>query len=333
MQTNNKIKDTIGKREVTNLSKKISSKLLGLKTISEVKSLIEDLVPDVQELMGEKYENDLDDEFVVDFIIPRNYVGKHTKSEFTEAEEDCMRFISFGSVNFSVYKKRDCFEVYANAWFEYETEWGEISGKDLPIKYELVSIPLDFRNDEIEKIKTDIRLLSSGTISKLISDENVGSASSLYLLIDEVQKRLYNSTLKYIESTNDIPKNWINAWNIFKRENSIKEIAYELGIDKSKVEPNYEIYIDCENKIKSIQEELKDILNNDVDFSILQKEYLRKLSYVYALKVLMKHCSNNKEEYIKKILKETIPQILEDKYDEEFYKKHAKDGFDVLMKM
>lgn len=332
MKNNQEMKNTITKREITNLFKKFSNELLPLKKSDDVISLINKLVPDAVELGSEKFGDCSEDEFVVDFVIPRNYIGKHSKAEFMEVEESFVELISFESVNFNIYKKRDRFEIYSNAWFTYRAEWGEIEGADLSIKSETLNIPLDYRKSEIERLKKDILGLSSGTMATLISEENVGSASSTYLLIDEVQKRFFEYIVNYIESENKVPTEWMSAWNLFKRNNSIKDIAYDLGIDKSKIEPNYEIYKSSEDKILELKAELNEVISDDVDFSKLSRDSLRKLCHIYALSVVMKHCSNNKKEYIDKVVNETIPKILDDKYREDFYIDHAKDGFEVLKK-
>lgn len=331
MKTNNReLKNIITKREVTNLFKKIGNEILTLKTEDEICKFIYNLIPDVKELGSEIFEDDMEDDFVVDFIIPRKYTGKHTKAEFLNAEEDFKELVSLETVNFSIYKKRDRFEIYANVWFTYRTEWSEEEGRDLLIKSETIEIPLECRVSEIENLKKDILGLSDGTIATLISEENIGSASSMYLLIDEVQKRFFEYTVNYIELEKVVPVNWVSAWRNFKNNNSIKDIAYDLGIDKSKVEPNYEIYKNCEEEILRLKSEIKEELSDDMDFSKLSKASLKTLCHIYALSVLMRHCSNNRKDAINKVMNETIPNILEDKYDEKFYIDYAEDGYDVL---
>lgn len=327
---NNKMKNTINKREVTSLLNKISDKLISLKTSSEVENLIKQLIPDAIDLGIENFDENREYEFVVDFTIPRIYTGKHSKNEFLKAEEDFKDLVSLETVNFNIYKKRDKFEIYINVWFTYKTEWGEIEGGDLQLKSEILEIPLEARKTEIEKLKKDILGLSSGTMGVLIAEDNIGTASGMYLLIDKIQKKFFEYTVNYIESEKVVPYDWKDAWRNFKRNNSIKDTAYSLGIDKSKIEPNYEVYEKCDSEILDIKNKLNDVLDDNIDFSKLSRDSLKELCKVYALSVVMKHCRTNKKESIDKVIKETIPNILNDKYEEDFYLKHAKDGLNIL---
>lgn len=331
MEKNNmELKNTITKREVTSLFKKISNELISLKTENEIFNLIYKLIPDVQQLSSERFEDEIQDDFVVEFVIPRTYVGKHLKSEFLNAQEDFYELVSLETVNFNIYKKRDKFTIYANAWFTYRTEWGETDGCDLLIKSETIDIPLEFRVVEIEKLKKDILGLSSGTIATIISEENIGEASSKYLLIDEVQKRFFEYIVNYIEIEKIVPANWVSAWKIFKKNNSIKDIAYNLGMDKSEVEPNYEIYQSCEEEILKLKSKLEHELIDNIDFSILSEDSLKNLCHAYALGVLKKHCSKNNKDAINKVMNETIPNILQNKYDKDFYMDYAENGYEIL---
>lgn len=331
MEKNNmELKNTITKREVTNLFKKISNELISLKTEVEIFNLIYKLIPDVQELGSERFEDEIQDDFVVEFVIPRTYIGKHSKAEFLNAQEDFYELVSLETVNFNIYKKRGKFTIYANVWFTYRTEWGEIDGCDLLIKSETIDIPLKFRKVEIEKLKKDILGLSSGTMATIISEENIGEASSKYLLIDEVQKRFFEYIVNYIEVEKIVPIDWVSAWGIFKKNNSIKDIAYNIGMDKSEVEPNYEISQTCEEEILKLKSKLEHELIDNIDFSTLSEDSLKSLCHAYALDVLKKHCSKNNKDAINKVMNETIPNILQNKYDKDFYMDYAENGYEIL---
>ena len=147
MKTNNR---TITKREVINLFKKISKEVVNMKTGEDICEYIHSLIPDAEELGSETFENDIDDDFVVDFIIPRKYTGNHTKDEFLEVDEHFRYLLSFGTVTFYIYKKRkNSFEVFAYAGFEYNgVSCGEYYD-DLLIKSQIVKIPLEYEKSKI----------------------------------------------------------------------------------------------------------------------------------------------------------------------------------------
>lgn len=235
------MRDTIGKREVTNLVNRFSKEILPLKSVEEVEFLIKKLVPDAEELQSFIKDSNYPSEFGIWFMIPREYTGKHSKSEYknSDAGNDFNFLVSTRCVTIDITRYRNEISIKVYVWFRYSTSWHEIHDAELKIKDETFKIPLKYKKDEVDKLISDIRGLSSGTMSTLISDSKVGEASCEYKLIDEVQRRFLEFTINTIESTGKVPYTWENAWDSFNRENSITEIAYSLGYDKSKVKPNY----------------------------------------------------------------------------------------------
>lgn len=327
------MRETIGKREVTNLLNKFSKEILPLKSIEEVQSLIEKLVPDAEEIQSCVEDSNYPSEFSVWFIIPRDYTGKHSKAEYKNSGvgDDFESLASTGSITIDISRDRNEFCIKAYAWFEYFTPWHEINGADLEIKEETFKIPLEYRKDDMDKLLSDIIGLSSGTMCTIISDLKVGEASCEYKLIDEVQKRFAEFTINTIESTEEVPDTWESAWNNFNRENSIVEIAYSLGYDESKVKPNYKQWKEADEKLHDLRYKLKDVLiNREVAFEKLSMETLKELTYAYALKEIQRNCDLDNKKIINKIISETIPKILDSGFDLEFYQEYSVKGFDVL---
>lgn len=327
-----KLRNTISKREVTNLVNKFTKELVSLKSIMEVESLVEKLVPDAQELESRLFDESISSEFAVWFIIPREYTGKHSLKEYEKSVDDFSSLINPGeSITIDISRENGEFKINVYTFFKYLQSWNESSYGDLCIKGETVKIPLEFRKSEIDKILKDISGLSSGTISKLISEENIGEASSLYIFIDEVQKRLLDFTSNYIKTTFIVPTNWRAMWYKFKKENPIVEIANDLNIDESKIIPNYNEWLVAHNQLLSLKNELRDLLVLDnIDLEFISKDSMRKLSHAYALNVLKQKYSNNKTETVDKIVKSTIPKILNGEYDKEFYIENCQKGIRIL---
>lgn len=327
-----KARQSIGKREVTSLINKFAKELLPLKSINEVKDLVEKLVPDAKEIESSLLDSRYSNEFSVWFIIPREYTGKHTLSEYKKAVDDFNSLLSSGeSISIDISREDGEYYIKAYSFFKYDTPWGDENYGDLEIKNEVIKIPLDNRKSEIDNLIKDIVGLSSGTISKLISEENIGEASSLYVLIDEVQKRFVEFTSNYIESTSIIPIDWSDAWYKFKRDNSISEIAYSLGLDDSKVKPNYKEWLDANNKLLELKQELSDLLNLDnVNLDTLDTDSKVKLTHAYSLSVLKNKCDKDEKEYINKISLETIPKVLNGEFEKDFYDEYSKCGLEIL---
>lgn len=327
-----KLRNTISKREVTNLVNKFTKELVSLKSIMEVESLIRKLVPDAQELQNNLFNENISSEFAVWFVIPREYTGKHSLKEYEKSVDDFLSLVNPGeSVTIDISRENGEFNIKAYTSFKYLYPWNESSYGDLKIKDETIKIPLEFRKSEIDKILKDIAGLSSGTISKLISEENIGEASSLYLLIDEVQKRLLEYTSNYIETTSIVPNDWRTMWYEFKKENSIIEIAKNLDINESKITPNYNEWLVANEKLLNLKNEFNDLLELDnVNLEFISKDSIKKLAYAYALSILKQKYINNKTESINKIVNFTIPNILNGEYDEEFYIENCQKGIRVL---
>ena len=330
-----KARKSITKREITNLIKKFTKELLPLKSIDEVVSLVEKLVPDAEEINSELFDERYSNEFSVWFIIPRNYTGAHNLSEYKKAVDDFAGLLSSGeSITIDISREEGVYSIKAYAFFKYNTPWDSENYGDLEIKNEVINIPLDNRKAEIDNLIKDIVGLSSGTISNLISKEKIGEASSLYILIDEVQKRFVEFTSNYIQSTSVVPIDWSDAWYKFKKENSISEIAYSLGLDDSKVKPNYKEWLDANNKLLELKQELSSLLNlDDINFNDLDTDSKIKLAHAYSLSVLKKKCDRDEKEYIDKISLETIPKVLVGEYTDDFYDKYSKSGLEILKSM
>lgn len=319
---------TIGKREVNNLFKKIYKEILSLSTPEKIEEFVYNLIPDVMELGTERLS---EDEVTIDFIIPRNYTGSHSKSEYQKVDDSFKKLLESGSVSCNIYKRREEFEICMYAWFRYEDEYGIEGSNDLCLNKEIIKIPLDARKVEINNLIEHIRQLSSGTLATLISNEKVGDASSMYLLIDEVRRNFEVYTKESIETTSKVPSCIDEAWNNFKRNVSVKDIAYKLGIETNKIEPYYEISSECERELQKIAEEMKYVLEHkDIEFVRLSDDHLKQLTYAHALNVLKRHCKACSKEGIDKVKNKTIPSILNGEYGIEFYRNYSKEGFEVL---
>lgn len=319
---------TIGKREVNNLFKKICKEVLSLSTSEKIEEFVYNLIPDAMELGTERIS---ENEVVIDFIIPRNYTGSHSKSEYQKVDDSFGRLLELGSISCNIYKRREEFEVCMYAWFRYNDVYGIESSNDLCLNKETIKIPLEDRSEEINNLIEHIRQLSSGTLATLIANEKVGEASSMYLLIDEVRRNFEVYTDEDIKATSKIPSSIDEAWNNFKRNVSVKDIAYKLGIEANKIEPYYEISNECEVELQKIADDMKYVLEHkDIEFVRLSDEHLKQLTYAYALNVLKRHCKACAKEGIEKIKSKTIPSILNGEYDIEFYRNYFKQGFEVL---
>lgn len=324
---------TIGKREVNNLFKKLSTNLVNFKTAEEIKEYIFEIIPDVKELGVEedKLESGVE---IIDFIIPRKYSGKHTNAEYRKMNEDFGSLIDMGSVYCDIYKKRDEIEINIYAWVEFYDNYKCKEGASLLLNQGSIAIPLSIREVEVKSLINDINQLSSETMATFISEEKIGEASSNYLLIDEIRNRFLTYTKEYIESTLKVPSDWKTAWNIFKDEVSIKDIAYGLGIEKDNIELYGNILKECETRLKDLKTELKDILKQDkLNLKDLSEENLRLLTYAYSLKILKNHCEKCNESAIKKVKNETIPKVLNGSCEENFYLKYSEEGFLFLKKL
>ena len=327
-----KLRNTISKREVTNLVNKFIKELVPLKSIMEVESLVRNLIPDAQEIDTRLFDESISSEFAVWFIIPRKYTGKHSLKEYEKSVDDFASLISPGeSLTVDISRRNGEFTIQVDAFFEYLQPWKESAYGDLVIKDETIKIPLEFRKSEIDKILKDIVGLSSGTISNLILEENIGDASSLYVLIDEVQKRFLDFTSNYIETTYIVPTDWRTVWYKFKKENPIIEIAKDLDIDESKIMPNYNEWLVTNEELLNLKNEFKDLLELDnINLELISKDSIKKLTYAYALNVLKEKYSYNRTHSIDKIVNSTIPKILNYGYDEEFYIENCQKGIRVL---
>lgn len=322
---------TMSKREVTNLFKKICDQVIFLKNVSEVEALVNNLVPNATDLDFEILENG---DFNSSFMITANYTGKHTKSEFKKMDENFSTLVEMSIISFGINKSGGEYEIEAYAWVTFENEFGYEESRDLLLKRGVVKIPLNLRVGEKEAILADIRGLASGTIATLLSKEKVGEASSLYTLIDEVQIRFANYIDTYIETTSNIPSDVDEAWNIFKSNISVKDIAYEIGISEDKVEPYYEVSNYCNIELQKLVNMFKNILTKDnVNSSELSDEDLKNLTYAHSLSVLKKHCELCNESGINKVKNESIPKLLSGGFEKEFYLNYGERGLSKLREL
>lgn len=327
-----KLKNTINKREVTNLVNKLTKELVSLKSIIEVESLIMRLVPDAQELQNDLFNENISSEFSVWFIIPREYIGKHSLNEYEKSVDDFLSLVNPGeSITVDISRENGEFNIKVYAFFKYLQSWKKSSYGSLEIKNETVKIPLEFRKSEVDKIFKDIAGLSSGTISKLISEENIGEASNLYILIDKVKEKFLGYASNYIKTVSLVPTDWRAIWYEFKKENSIVQIAKNLDIDENKITPNYNEILAVNEKLLNLKNEFNDLLKlDDINLQFISKDLIKNLTYAYALSVLKQKYIDNKTNSINKIINSTIPNILNNGYNEEFYIENCQKGIKVL---
>lgn len=79
------------------------------------------------------------------------------------------------------------------------------------------------------KLSSEISLISSGTMATLISNEGVGEHSSRYSVIDGIQSAFKVYVESKFKNSNIIYKTWNHAWDDFKSEVNIKELADTLN--------------------------------------------------------------------------------------------------------
>lgn len=326
------MKKTIKKNEVISLIDNLSKKILPLKSVEEVESLVIELAPDVDTIEVNNLDSNHSSEFSISFTIPRIYTGKHSNSEYKKIIGDSFTFfISGDTVALTIWKGLNEFTIEAYAWFKYYTTYNEIEENTINIKENIIQIPLEYRKDEINKLISDIEGLSLEVMSSIIKDAKVGEASFEQKLIDEVRKQFIEFTIKNIEFTEIIPRTIDEAWILFKEQNPIAEIAYSLGYEKSKVIPNYYEWEKTNNKLNDLVKQHKNILENDyqADFKNLDLKTAKNLAYLYLLSELKKGYEENGAEKIH-ILLDRIDSLLNDSIKLKLYEKYYKKGFKML---
>lgn len=325
------VKKDVGKREVGTLMKNIAKVIEKIEDFTLIESALESSICKLNEFTVEDLG---DNEFDINFMLNKVYSGKFTNAELKKMDENYSKLVKVDVMSISIEKRRSKYSIESYAWVTFEDFYGFEMSRDCLIKRLEVEIDNEFMVVSKANILSEIKDLTHERLRELLIEEGLGDVVYSEEFLASVKCKLQ----KHVEDTNlsndTICYSVREAWNSFVKKYSLTSLAYDMGFESSDVERNFDLVNFCDKEMAKIKSKFSYYVENaDKVIDENDLELLKELSYFYSLAALKRHALNSNVLGIERVKNETIPKILEGKFDHSFYVKNANRGLEMLRKI
>lgn len=325
------VKKDMGKREVGTLMKNIAKVIEKIEDITLIESALESSICKLNEFTVEDLG---DNEYDINFMLNKVYSGKFTNTELKKMDENYSKLVKVDILSISIEKRRNKYIIESYAWVTFEDFYGFEMSRDCLIKRLEVEIDNKFMTVSKANMLSEIKELTYDRLREFLIEEGLGDVVYSEEFLANIKCKLQ----KHIEDTNlsndTMCYSVREAWDSFVKKYSLTNLAYDMGFESSDVERNFDLVNFCDKEMSKIKSKFSCYMENvDKEIDENNLELLKELSYFYSLTALKRHALNSNVLGIERVKNETIPKILEGKFDHSFYVKNANRGLEMLRKI